>query len=34
MFYEVVVMEMTSVPRKDIMLLCGYFREVLDIVYA
>lgn len=31
MFYEVVVMGMTTVPRKDIVLLCGYFHEVLDI---
>jgi len=31
MLYEVVVMGMTSVPRKDIMLLCGNFREVLNI---
>jgi hypothetical protein len=32
MFYEFVVMEMTSVQRKDVMLLYGFFREVLGIV--
>lgn len=32
MFYEIVVKGMTTVPRKVILLLCGYFREVLDIV--